>query len=388
MSKAYQKCSRIGLPFRLILVFSALYFTSCSHQPTTEISLIELPVSTVELKDIPIFQSFVGQTYGAKDVDIIARVDGVLEGFYFKEGSRVKAGQLLYKIDQQPLLAREASFMSMLAQAKTMLAKAESDLNRIRPLAETNAVSQRDLDAAVAQYDAAKSNVEAAEANLRASQIELGYTLIKAPINGIIGISKATTGEYVGRAPNAVVLNTISKTDTIKVKFYLNENEYIQLVTGQENEAYNKKFAEEGVRLYLADNSLFPHRGWIEIMDRGLDPNTGSILLQAAFPNPDGIIRPGQFARIELLRNYIEQGISIPKRSVREMQTMYQIYVLDSNNIVTNRMLEVGHAYGQQLIVKNGLEVGERYIAEGFEKVVPGMPVKPMPTQGEIENKK
>lgn len=189
----------------------------------------------------------------------------------------------------------------------------------------------------------------------------------------------------MGRAPNAVILNTVSKTDTIKVKFYLNENEYIQLVTGQENEAYNKKFIEEGVRLYLADNSLFPHRGRIEIMDRGLDPNTGSILLQAAFPNPDGIIRPGQFARIELLRDYIEQGITIPKRSVREMQTMHQVYVLDSNNMVTNRMLEVSHSYGQQLIVKSGLSAGERYIAEGFEKVMPGMPIKPQLTQDEVE---
>lgn len=385
MSKTYQKSSRIGRPVLMIIVFSVLLFVGCKHQPTTDIPLIELPVSTVELKDIPIYQSFVGQTYGAKDVDIIARVDGVLEGLYFKEGSRVKAGQLLYKIDQQPLLAREASYMSLLAQAKTMLVKAESDLNRIRPLAETNAVSQRELDAAVAQYDAAKSNVEAAEANLRASRLELGYTLIKAPIDGIIGISNATSGEYVGRAPNAVILNTVSKTDTIKVKFYLNENEYIQLVTGQENEAYNKKFIEEGVRLYLADNSLFPHRGRIEIMDRGLDPNTGSILLQAAFPNPDGIIRPGQFARIELLRDYIEQGITIPKRSVREMQTMHQVYVLDSNNMVTNRMLEVSHSYGQQLIVKSGLSAGERYIAEGFEKVMPGMPIKPQLTQDEVE---
>lgn len=181
MSKTYQKSSRIGRPVLMIIVFSVLLFVGCKHQPTTDIPLIELPVSTVELKDIPIYQSFVGQTYGAKDVDIIARVDGVLEGLYFKEGSRVKAGQLLYKIDQQPLLAREASYMSLLAQAKTMLVKAESDLNRIRPLAETNAVSQRELDAAVAQYDAAKSNVEAAEANLRASRLELGYTLIKAP---------------------------------------------------------------------------------------------------------------------------------------------------------------------------------------------------------------
>jgi len=367
--------------FSIALLFLTALIISCGDKTPPAKPLLELPVATVELTDIPIYQSFVGQTYGAKDVAIRARVDGVLEEMFFKEGKRVKAGQLLYKIDQQPLLAQEAAFRSNLAQAETMLVKAESVLKRIRPLAENNAVSQRDLDAAVAQYEAAKSSVEAAKANLRAAQLELGYTIIKSPISGIIGISEATTGEYVGREPNPVILNTVSKTDTIKVKFFLAENEYILLMKRRNSAIYNQKAKEEGIRLYLSDNSLFPHRGMIDLVDRGLDPNTGSILLQAAFPNPEGMIRPGQFARIEMLYDFVEQGILIPKRSVRELQTKHQIYVLNVDGTVENRMLEVSHTVGQQLIVKSGIKQGERYIAEGFEKVRPGMKIKAIATQ-------
>ncbi|MBU2558102.1 MAG: efflux RND transporter periplasmic adaptor subunit [Bacteroidetes bacterium] len=362
--------------FLKAFMLAMVMISSCGDKTPPAKPLLELPVTTVELSDIPIYQSFVGQTYGAKDVDVIARVDGVLEAMYFKEGKRVAVGQLLYKIDQQPLLAQEASFMSNLAQAETMLVKADSDLKRIRPLAENNAVSQRDLDAAVAQYEAAKSAVEAAKANLRAAQLELGYTIIKSPISGIIGISEATTGEYVGREPNPVILNTISRTDTIKVKFFLSENEYIFLMKRRNSAIYNQKSKEEGVRLYLSDNSLFPYRGMIDIIDRGLDPNTGSILLQAAFPNPEGMIRPGQFARIEILYDFVEQGILIPKRSVRELQTKHQIYVVKDDGTVENRMLEVSHTIGQQIIVKSGIQHGEQYIAEGFEKVRPGMKIK------------
>jgi len=165
------------------------------------------------------------------------------------------------------------------------------------------------------------------------------------------------------------------------VKFFLAENEYILLMKRRNSDIYNQKSKEEGVRLYLSDNSLFPHRGLIDIIDRGLDPNTGSMLLQAAFPNPEGIVRPGQFARIEILYDFVEQGILIPKRSVRELQTEHQIYVVNDDGTVENRMLEVSHTIGQQLIVKSGLKPGERFIAEGFEKVRPGMKIKAVDAQ-------
>ncbi|MBZ0243133.1 MAG: efflux RND transporter periplasmic adaptor subunit, partial [Bacteroidales bacterium] len=296
---------------RLILASfaSSLLLFSCQEKSAPQQPLLSLPVMEVTAEDVPLYTTFVGQTFGYKDINIRARVDGVLEGMYFREGTFVEKGKLLYTIDRQPLLAKEAASMSMLAQAQTMLAKAESDLNRIRPLAANNAVSQRDLDGAVAQYEAAIANVEANKANLRATRLELGYAKISAPISGIIGRSIPKVGDYVGSAPNPVILNTISQVDTIIVRFFLSENEYLHLTKRTESEDYINAFIIEGIRLYLSNDEEFDQRGALDFIDRSIDPNTGTILLQASFPNPDERLRPGQFARIKMLYDYEANSI-------------------------------------------------------------------------------
>lgn len=374
--------------FILTSLASSLLFISCEEKATPQQPLLSLPVMEVKAEDVPLYTTFVGQTFGFKDISIRARVDGVLEGMYFREGTFVEKGKLLYTIDRQPLLAKEAASLSMLAQARTMLAKAESDLNRIRPLAANNAVSQRDLDGAVAQYDAAIANVEASEANLRATRLELGYARISAPISGIIGRSIPKTGDYVGRDPNPVILNTISQVDTIIVRFFLSENEYLHLSQRTESEDYRKAFTVEGIRLYLSNDEEFDQKGVLDFIDRSIDPNTGTILLQASFPNPDERLRPGQFARIKMLYDYEANSIKIPKRAVRELQTMYQVYVLDENNLIENRLIQVSNTVDQSFLVKSGLEVGDRILVEGLEKVRPGMPINPIPYDNkEVNNK-
>lgn len=361
----------------LVLMVMIFSIASCTNTPPPPPPVMELPVLEIKTQDIPIFKSFVGQTYGLKDINIRARVDGVLEGVHFKEGTSIKKGTLLYTIDRQPIQAKEAARMSDLAQANTMLVKAESDLSRFKPLAESNAVSKRDLDASVAQYDAAKASVEAAKANLRATQIELGYTRITAPISGIIGITKAKVGDYVGREPNPVILNTISMTDTIQVRFFLTENEFLQLSRRTEQVNFKEKAREYGIRLILSDNSEFNHIGKVDFIDRSIDPNTGSILLQASFPNPEQLLRPGLFAHVKFMYDFIEAGILVPKRSVRELQTIYQVFVLSQDGKVETRQIEVSHTVDQSYVVSKGLQAGDVIIAEGFEKVRPGMPVKP-----------
>jgi membrane fusion protein, multidrug efflux system len=361
-----------------ILFLSALWMlVSCTQKETPPPPPLQVPVFELKTEAVPIYKDFVGQTFGVKDIAIRARVDGVLEGMYFREGFMVNKSELLYRIDDRPLLAKEAARMSEVAQANTMLAKAESDLKRIRPLAETNAVSQRDLDAAVAQFEAAKSGVEAAKANLRAAQIELGYAKIKAPITGIIGMSHAKVGDYVGREPNPVILNTVSDIDTILVRFFLAENELLHLMRREESAIYKQKAREEGVKLLLSDNSLFDQKGRINFLDRSVDPSTGSILIQASFPNPDKLIRPGFFSTIRILYDYVEGALLVPKRSVRELQTIYQVFVVNAENKVEIRQIEVAHTVGQQYVVKSGLKAGERLVLDGIEKVRPGMTVLP-----------
>jgi membrane fusion protein, multidrug efflux system len=363
---------------KLIFPLLALWFLAgCSQKETPPPPPLQIPVIELKAEAVPIYKDFVGQTFGIKDIAIRARVDGVLEGMYFREGFMVNKGDLLYRIDDRPLLAKEAARMSEVAQANTMLAKAESDLKRIRPLAETNAVSQRDLDAAIAQFDAAKSGVEAAKANLRAAQIELGYAKIKAPIAGLIGMSHAKTGDYVGREPNPVILNTVSDIDTILVRFFLTENELLHLSRREESPIYKEKAREKGVRLLLSDNSLFDQKGKINFLDRSVDPGTGSIIIQASFPNPDRLIRPGFFSTVRILYDYIEGGLVVPKRSVRELQTIYQVFVVNDENKIETRRIEVAHTIGQQYVVKSGLNAGDRVVLDGIDKVKPGMTVQP-----------
>ncbi len=243
----------------------------------------------------------VGSTLGTQDVPIRARVEGFLETLDFQEGRFVNKGQLLYTIDPQTFQAKLVSAQSQLAGAKTQRAKAKSDLARIRPLAEMKAVSAQGLDSAVAQFEAAEAGVQAAEAAVDLARIELSYTRIHAPISGLIGLSNAKPGEFVGREPNPVVLNTLSDIDPIRVRFSISEREYLMLARTYFNEGKNKDSMREGrsqLQLILADGSRFGHPGKVAGAAQSIDPGTGTYTLEALFPNPENLLLPGQFARV------------------------------------------------------------------------------------------
>ena len=294
------KTIKLILPCILLLVF-----ISCSKKEDQQAQALPPQVTIVvtQAKDVPIYQEFVGQIYGFKDIAIRARVEGFLEGIHFEEGSRVEKGALLYTLESQPFEADVAAKMSTVAGSKTMLAKAKSDLDRIEPLAKEKAVSQSDLDSAVAQHDAYIESVKASEANLRASKIQLGYTKIYSPISGIIGKTKAKVGDFVGRSPNPVILNTVSRIDTVLVEFFITETQYLQVarhLTSKVEPAVHDA-RKENLELILADGSLYDHKGKPEFIDREVDSTTGAILVQASFPNPKELLRPGQFAKVKAL---------------------------------------------------------------------------------------
>jgi len=367
----------------LLLVLPAI--AACSKKeaaqapPPPEIPVIEIRARRVAL---PI--EFVGQVYGSKDIAIRARVEGFLEGIHFEEGSEVKAGDLLYVLESQPFEADVAAMMSRVAEAKTMLAKATSDLNRIRPLAKRKAMSQSDLDSAVAQYEAAKASVEAADARLRASKIQLSYTRIHSPIDGIIGKTKAKVGDFVGRSPNPVILNVVSNTDPIHVEFFLTENQYLQLARRYSmlreagNEPVTKDDTKAPLEMILADGSIFSNKGQFVFIDREVDPTTGAILIQVAFPNPDKLIRPGQFAKIRTIQEVIEDGILVPQRCLMELQGQYRVYVVTGDNKVEERNVTIGPTLGSDWLIREGLKPGERIVYEGLQKVREGATVKPV----------
>jgi membrane fusion protein, multidrug efflux system len=338
----------------------------------------EIPVYKTEARDVPIYQEFVGQTLGFKDIAIGARVEGYLEGIHFEEGSYVKKGDLLYTLESQQYEAVVAEKMSMVAEQNTLLANAESELNRIRPLAEENAVSRSDLDSAVARYEAAISSVQAAEANLDAANIQLSYTKIYAPISGIIGKTKAKIGDFVGKYPNPVILNTISSIDTILVQFFLTETDYLgfarRLITS------GKKLGDREVELemILADGSVYQHKGKPDFVDRNIDPTTGAILIQASFPNPDGLLRPGQFARVKAEVRIVKDGILVPQRCVTELQGQYSVYTVEDGNKIERKQVKMGPKIEQFWLVTEGLKAGALVVYEGLQKVKDDMVVKPV----------
>ena len=365
---------------KLLCILSLLVMAACGEEkaaappPPAQVSVIVTQASEVE---VPI--EFVGQVFGAEDIAIRARVEGFLEGIHFEEGSEVEAGKLLYTIESQPYEADVAAMMSRVAEAKTVLAKTTSDLNRIRPLAARRAVSQSDLDGAVAAYEASIAGLEAAQANLRAAKINLSYTRILAPINGIIGKTQAKVGDFVGRSPNPVILNTVSNIATVRVEFFITENQYLQVARrireieqGQVTQEERRPF-----KMILSDGSLYPQEGQFDFIDRGVDPTTGSILIQVSFPNPDQFLRPGQFARIRAIAERLEDGILVPQRCVSELQGIQRVFVVGSDNKVEERRVEVGPTVGSNWLILEGLKAGEKIVYEGLQKVADGAVVQP-----------
>jgi len=342
--------------------------------PPPKVTVIETAA-----EEVPIYQEFVGQVYGFKDIAIRARVEGFLEGIHFKEGSTVKKGKQLYTLESQPFEADVAAKMSKVAEAKTALAYAESDLARIKPLAEENAVSKSDLDAADALYNASIAGVEAAEANLRAANIQLSYTKIYSPISGIIGKTQAKVGDFVGKNPNPVILNTVSNIDTVLVQFFITESQYLEWSRFIQKRDKNKEDKREraGLELILADETHYQHKGKIDFVDRQVDPTTGALLIQASFPNPEKLLRPGLFAKVKTNTDIIPDGILIPQRCVTELQGLYSVLVVGEGNKIEQREIKAGPTIGEFWLIMEGLKPGEMVVYEGMQFARAGSVVNP-----------
>ena len=364
-----------------IILLAPFVFISCGEKKQQAPPPPEIPVVEVLIKDVPIYNEFVGQVYGYSDIPIRARVTGFLEGIHFKEGLRVRKGQLLYTIDPEEFQAKVATQESHLAEAKTELAKSKSDLDRIEPLAEINAVSKSDLDAAQANYDAALAFVNAQQSNLKFAKINLGYCWIKSPISGIIGKTNAREGEFVGKSPNPVILNTVSTVDTVRVEFFLAEADYIRLarvyIDLKDVNTRSASEKEDDLSLILADGSTFKHKGYVSFINREVDHQTGALLVQGVFPNPDNLLKPGQYAKVVVKMKEVKDALLIPQRCVIELQGQHSVYIVNENNKVENRQIVAGERIGDLWLVREGLQAGEKVVIDALQKVSSGLEVKP-----------
>lgn len=375
MSSSPLSFLRAALPIAL-----AAGLIACNEGPGSGTPPVpRVPVITVTESDVPIYNEWVGQTRGSADIEIRARVTGFIEAIHFEEGTRVKSGALLYSIDPSELQQQLAAARAQLAQAETLYADAAANLARYRPLAAMNAVSQSDLDEAVAREGAASNQVKAAGANVRVAEINLGYATVRALIEGQIGISQVKVGDLVGPTGNSL-LNTISAVDEVRVRFAISEREYLE---------YSRKFGTEAreagdpravpLQLILADGSVYPHPGRVASIDRGIDPGTGTLMVESSFPNPDGVLRPGLFARVRAATEQRRDAVLVPQRAVRELQGRYQVFVLGPDDTVEIRAVETGPRVGENWLIEQGVRPGERLILAGIQRLRAGMKVQPEP---------
>jgi len=377
--------------FRLsILVLGgSLFFPSCKEKASVSAPPPDIKVVEVIQKDVPITREFVGQAYGLQDIPIRARVDGFLEEIAFEEGTNVKKGQLLYRIDAQPFLAERVAQEQMVAEAQTYLVNATNELRRYEPLVKINAVSQSDYDAALASKEAAEASLKAAEANLELAQINLSYTRIKSPINGLIGKTEARVGEYVGKSPNPVILNVVSNIETIRVQFFLPETDFISLARVISMDNVEKRAEERedraDVELILADGSLYEEIGHVDFVDRDIDTSTGTMLVQASFLNPKGILRPGMYTKVKIILATAKNALLVPQRSVVELQGQYSVYIVDKSNKVQVRQVKATIKFGDLWLIEEGLEADDRVVISGLQKIAADIEVNP--TIVEFESK-
>ena len=371
------KESRMFLFRTIVLFFTLLIVASMSvgckkeAPPPPPPPIVE--VVSVDQRDVPIYSEYVGTADGFVNATIRAQVQGYLIRQNYKEGELVKKGQVLFEIDPRTFEASLEQAKGQLAAHQARWDTAKANLRRIKPLAEKNAVSQKDLDDATGTEQAANAAVLAAQAGVDKAKLDLGFTKVTSLIDGIAGIAKAQIGNLVG--PGATEeLTTVSTVNPIKVYVQISEQEYMK--TMEKNREETRSMSLE---LILADGSVYPHKGELAFADRQVDVQTGTIKVAALFSNPNNLLRPGQFAKIRAMTEIKTGALLIPQRAVSDVQGRNMVAVIGPENKIDIRPVKVGEEIGPDRIISEGLKPGEKVVAEGIQKVKSGMTVSPKP---------
>jgi membrane fusion protein (multidrug efflux system) len=343
----------------------------------------EVYVSDVVQRDVPEYLDLVGQAQGYQDVDIRARVEGFLESVNFQEGSFVKKGALLYQIDPKPLEATLAAAKADVATAQANLEKATNDVNRYTPLVAKQAVSQQELDNARAAKSATTSQLAAANAAVERATLDLSYTKIYSPIDGLIGTTQVKPGNFVGRG-EATLLTTISQIDPIIIRVGITEADALRVIQREPQKTAAAATAA-GIQLTLADGTVYSEKGKLGPVERSVNATTGTIGVQLIFPNPKNVLRPGAYGRAQLLLDTIPAALLVPQRAVQELQGIYSVAVVNPDNTVSFRNVKVGPRVDSLWVITDGLKAGDHVVVEGLQRIRDGVTVtaKPAPP-GEV----
>lgn len=364
------------LSYFLIPVALILTLTSCQKKGATSGErVVNVTAFKVEPQTIPAIFTYVGAAVSSHPVEIRARVEGYITKIDYNEGSPVKAGQVLFELDPQDFEAAVNEAKSNVDQAEALYTNAVQNLERLRPLYEQNAVSKKDLDFGVSQELSTKASLSAARARLAAAELNLSYTKIRSPIDGLSSFALSRAGSLIIPSINGL-LTTVSVIDPIWVTFSISENEILnQNKEVEEGRLCIPASNEYHVRLLLANNTYYPHEGKVDFSSPTLDPLTGTMMIRSSFPNPNGVLRPGQFVRAKLLGATRPNAVIVPQEAVLQGNTGMFVYVINAQNKVEARMVIEGEWYFNYWIINTGLNKGDLIVVEGTNKVQSGSKV-------------
>src|SRR5215813_2171315 len=337
----------------------------------------EVEIATVIQKDVPIFGEWVATLDGYVNAQIQPQVSGYIIEQNYKEGSYVRKGQTLFRIDPRPFQAILDQAKAQLAQAQAQLGKTQLDVERDTPLAKERAIAQSQLDNDIQANLAAKATVKAGEAQVEQAELNLGFTNVTSLVDGIAGIAQVQIGNLVN--PSAV-LTSVSQVNPIKAYFPISEQEYMHFA--ERINTHNQQEIPKDAPpfdLILSDGTKYPFQGRLLLTDRQVDVTTGSIQIVCAFPNPKNILRPGQYGRVRAAGDIKPGALLVPQRAISELQGSYQVAVVGNDNKVSDRPVKVGERIGTMWIIQSGLKSGENVITEGLQKVRDGVPVRVKP---------
>jgi membrane fusion protein (multidrug efflux system) len=369
---------RFGLAGVVLAVLAALPAGCGKKEAAAPPPPPAVEVVPVVQKDVPVFQEWIGSLDGFVNAEIRPQIEGYVLKQSYREGFLVHAGETLFEIDPRQFQATYDQAAGSLSQYEATLANAKTTVARYRPLAKQQAISQQELDDAETKERTAQANVESARATLAKAKLDLNWTKIVSPIDGIAGVAKSQVGDLVNRL---TVMTTVSQVDPIKVNFNPSEQEYLTWVAkhgAPEKTLRAGQNLEQGpLELILSDGSVFPHRGRAILLGREVDVKTGTIQLAGAFPNAGNVLRPGQYAKVRVAMDVKKGAILVPQRAVSELQGSYQVAVVGADNKVTIKVVKVGPLEGTLWVIEEGLKPGDRVIVEGQQRVKSGMTVAP-----------
>jgi len=357
-----------------IAAAAGLIVSACSKPPAAPPPPPEVSVGPVVQKDVPVYLELVGQTLGSEDIEIRARVEGYVQRVSFAEGSFIRRGELLYVIDPKPYEAALSGATADLAAAQARLEKAKNDVARYTPLAAIQAVSRQELDNAIAAQNSETAHVDAGRAAVEKSKLDLGYTRVLSPVDGLAGTTRVKEGALVGRGENTL-LTTVSTLDTILFRAGVAEAEYLRMRQQLERTGAVSKLKEIPVELTLADGTRYAQTGHMELAERAVDTSTGTLMVQFRFANPDRLLRPGQYGRARMVIDNRAGALLVPQRAVQELQGLYSVAVVDQAGTVTFRSVKVGPRMDTLWVIEEGVKPDERVIVEGLQRVRDGMKV-------------